>query len=92
MRSVYSHVFSNLYNPPSPDKLVQSSFTDAVPKHSREGPGAGDTGDVDDVPSAGGEVGGGQLGQQECGPEIFISIYLLLLVAEATIKIVGLSH
>ena len=70
MRSVYSHVFSNLYNPPSPDKLVQSSFTDAVPHHSRKGSGAGDAGDVDDVPSTGGEVGGGQLGEEEGGPGV----------------------
>ena len=46
----------------SPDQLVQCRLTDGVAQHAGEWSDAGHTGDVDDVPLAGGQVGGGGFG------------------------------
>ena len=51
----------------SPDQLVQCRLTDGVAQHAGEWSDAGNTGDVDDVPLAGGQVGAGGSRQYEGG-------------------------
>ena len=67
--------------PAIPDYLVEGSFTDAVAKDPREGPGAGDAGHVDHVALPGHQVRRDQLGEDEGRPGV--DVHDLIVVRHA---------